>query len=211
MLAVDVDLEIARWVLDYIREKGSVLEPDVVREFFPDDPDTASAYLDFLKNGRAIYRSHRLGRGYRWFPVSDGNPADSQEKQFRSRWGQFMDGEVYELTAEEIRELTGENTTPHQFERRLRAHASNYGLKCSAKSTENGIRFAMGNSADMDSEVSDYLPREVAARDGWGSRRAAVLSTTDKRGQTSHATCTHPATKAERIKCRKARAAQADA
>ncbi|AXL88705.1 hypothetical protein C4J65_10480 [Streptomyces sp. CB09001] len=140
------------------------------------------------------------------------NPADFREKKLRSRWAQFMDDKVHELTAEEIQELTGENTTPHQFERRLRAHASNYGLKCSAKSTENGIRFVIGDSADMDSGVLDYLPREVAALDGWGSQRAAVLSSADKRRslgvQTSHATCTHPMTKHERQKCRKARAAK---
>lgn len=64
MNAIDIDLELARWVLDYLREKGSVLEAELVREFFPDDPATARAHLDFLKNGRAIYR-----QGQTWFPI----------------------------------------------------------------------------------------------------------------------------------------------
>lgn len=144
------------------------------------------------------------------------NPADFREKQLRSRWGQFMDDEVHELTAKQVQELTGESTTPHQFERRLRAHASNYGLKCSAKSTENGIRFVIGDSADMDSGVLDYLPWEVAAQDGWGSQRAAVLSSAATRRSprslgtyTGHSACAHPPTKSERVKCRKARAKKA--
>ncbi|MFM9604182.1 hypothetical protein [Streptomyces turgidiscabies] len=72
------------------------------------------------------------------------NPADFREKRLRARWAQFMDNKVHELTAGQIQELTGESTTPAQFERRIRVHAYNYGLKCSAKSTENGIRFIMG-------------------------------------------------------------------
>lgn len=73
MSAVDVDLELARWVLDYIRENGEASEAGVVREFFPGEPDTAHTYLDFLKRGQAICR-----QGQSWFPVLDGNSAPSK-------------------------------------------------------------------------------------------------------------------------------------
>lgn len=78
MGAVDIDLELARWVLDYVREKGEASEAGVVREFFPDEPDTARAYLDFLKNGRAIRR-----QGQSWFPVREGAepPKDQPERE----------------------------------------------------------------------------------------------------------------------------------
>lgn len=78
------------------------------------------------------------------------NPADWKAKQRRGRWGQFADGKVRELTAEQIRELTGPSTTPAQFARRLRAYATNYGLKCRAQQTENGLRFCLGNAQPQD-------------------------------------------------------------
>ncbi|MCX5524155.1 hypothetical protein OG342_14960 [Streptomyces bobili] len=243
-----VDPEVRGWLVEFIHERERVTFADVCHEFFPGEADEAHAYLDSLKDDNIITHggasevyqwaytdqkpnsstfSHR-GCGHPNTPwekekcrrarEESRNPVDFREKQLRSRWGQFMDDRVHELTAEQIQELTGDNITPHRFERRLRAAASNYGLKCSAKSTEKGIRFVMGDSADVESGVLDYLPREVAAQDDWGSQRTAVLAPADRpppprrpRGSSSHATCAHPMTKAERIKCRKARAEKAAA
>lgn len=59
------------------------------------------------------------------------------------RWGGYADGKVYEFTAEEIREIHG--GTVAQFQHCLRAYAHNHALKCSARKTENGLKFCMGD------------------------------------------------------------------
>lgn len=108
------------------------------------------------------------------------------------RYDHFADGEIYELTAEEIRETHGR--TVAQFESCLRSYATNHTLKCSAVKTGGGLRFCLWDEA-AESEVSDYLPADVAARERAEKR---VF-------KSSHVGCTHPSTGNERAKCRERR------
>jgi hypothetical protein len=104
------------------------------------------------------------------------------------RYDHFADGEIYELTAEEIQEI--HRGTVAQFESCLRSYATNHALKCSAIKTGNGLRFRLWDGTE--SEVSDYLPADVIARE-----RAGILV-----AHMSHSDCPHPKTRNERAKCR---------
>ncbi|MFE7278554.1 hypothetical protein [Streptomyces sp. NPDC057623] len=58
--------------------------------------------------------------------------------------GKFADGEIHELTTEQVREGTG-GATVDQFLSCLRTYAWNHALKCSIQKTENGLKFCMGD------------------------------------------------------------------
>ncbi|MGI5443342.1 hypothetical protein ACQEV4_40210 [Streptomyces shenzhenensis] len=133
------------------------------------------------------------------------------------KWGRFVDGKFHELTVEEIQELTSPETTLAQFGMRLRAHACVYGLHCSIRLDENGIRFRLvPRTAESEVQKED---RELPRRSGRGMHadcdhprtpiarkkcaRARGLVGTGTRSV--HRDCTHPTTERERAKCRERR------
>lgn len=228
--APGVDDELMEWVRDFIQGRERVTVDEIQREFFPDESDNPYSYLEALiADGLITHR--KTDQVYEWaykgetsqkkIRIYHGNcrhantpwarelcrreqgygpDPDFRDKQRRGRWGQFVDGQVHELTTEQIQELTTPSTTPARFERRLRAHASNYGLTCSVQQAENGLRFCLAGSADLTS-MAAYLPREVAERDIQDVKARVGVR------HSSHVNCTHPKTRNERDKCRRAQRA----
>ncbi|MEQ8143549.1 hypothetical protein [Streptomyces sp. OP7] len=151
MADVEVDPELLGWVREFAQKREPVTIEDVERQFFPGDPNSARAYMNHLPRGRGrppgIHKdcTHpktlsenekcRQLRGY-------GPSPDYPEKQRQGKWGHFADGQVRELTAEQIQELGYDTVT--LFTRSLQNYARGRGLKFSMAATQSGVKFCMG-------------------------------------------------------------------
>ncbi|MFD8465511.1 hypothetical protein ACFV10_10420 [Streptomyces cyaneofuscatus] len=126
----------------------------------------------------------------------------------------LANGQVHEMTLQDIQQLTGDDITVFQFERRLRAHAHNYGCHVSARRKDDTIQFRMwrrGEQADPGGAeepfegLSDFLPPELVEREGRESDGRGLRLPLAPRPRVNHADCTHPNTPHERLKCRESK------
>lgn len=113
-------------------------------------------------------------------------------------WSRFADGEIHELSTDEIR---GYGSTRALAMSSVRRYARYRGLQCSAISLpDGGIKFRIWGEQGAE-DLSHFLPADVVARDRERDRLQQVYFPQPS-AQVSHRDCTHPKTQYERRKCR---------
>ncbi|MFI9757637.1 hypothetical protein ACIHFB_06810 [Streptomyces sp. NPDC051963] len=108
------------------------------------------------------------------------------------KYHHFVDGEIHELTDQEIWELIRGDYQDLKVV--LRAYAKRHGLTLSVvRIPDDGLRFRMHEEGD---DLSAYLPPELLERE------EGLWLTTPRRSATVHAECDHPKTSRQRQLCR---------
>ncbi|MFI9757635.1 hypothetical protein ACIHFB_06800 [Streptomyces sp. NPDC051963] len=176
----ELDPELKGRVLEFVWDKRWVNHGRIAREFFSDDPDAATLYLDWLKSEGEILKVVNSSGQITWRPTAQATAGPI----IPVRWKQYADGKTHTLSEDEIREKYGISIP--QFRRRLSFTQPARSWRVSS-STENGtVQFRI-------------------EPDGFESRSPSKKQR--NRNPVSHFHCDHPNTWTDRNTCaRKKRA-----